>query len=92
MAQPEIVEQIRNAVALVTGMLDDGMPDVGEVGLDEVLGFVIEEMGAATGEHVITAFAAIVVEVLNRFAVETGQPRDELWRETAGRLAARVTG
>lgn len=90
---PEIVQQIRNAVLLVSGAIDDATPGgADELSVADAFGAAVDEVSAAAGVDVIAAFVSVAVALLDRLATETGRPREDLWREIAERFAVRVTG
>lgn len=81
-ARPVDAATLRNAVALVTGVLAESEP-VLERQLDEIL----RELDQADQLDVITGFAGLV----DQFAKAIDVPRDVLWQAIAARVAGRLT-
>lgn len=79
---------LRDAVALITGVLAD--PEPNQL-LDTVLETVIDDLRTTEPADTVAVFAGIVTHLVDELAATTATPRGELWQGIAEHVSARLT-
>ncbi|WP_180685322.1 hypothetical protein [Streptomyces gossypiisoli] len=77
---------VRDAVALITGVLADPEP-----ALDSTLSQVVEDLEHAEPLHIIEAFTGFTVGLTRELARHTGELGEDVWQGYANHITQRLT-